>query len=348
VRAASPNGARYGQAVAADDRTGTGTGAAFYAVADSNAFLGVVGLINSLRLLGHDEPFLLLDCGLTLDQRLLLEPHIDVHQAPGDGHPTLLKSFLPLARPAQVMVLLDADVIVVRHLGTLVEAAAGGCVVAFENDRDRYRPEWGALLGLGTLPRRPYVNAGHLLFPQNPGIEVLIALEQALERVDLKRAIGDGRAPRTRSRDDPFFYTDQDVLNALLAASLPPERILVLDSRLAPFPPFTGVVADAKTLRCALPDGAQPYLLHHVLRKPWLTAMPDSVYSLLLRRLLTHADVPLRIPGRLVPLRFRSGRLASADRERAHIQALLRGYTRGRLGVRPRLQALISRFYGSS
>ena len=30
--------------------------AAFYCVADERYFLGAVGLVNSLRLVGHDEP----------------------------------------------------------------------------------------------------------------------------------------------------------------------------------------------------------------------------------------------------------------------------------------------------
>ena len=45
--------------------------AAFYCVADERYFLGAVGLINSLRLVGHTEPIFLLDCGLTAAQRRL-------------------------------------------------------------------------------------------------------------------------------------------------------------------------------------------------------------------------------------------------------------------------------------
>ena len=48
--------------------------AAFYCVADERYFLGAVGMINSLRLLGHDEPAFVLDCGLTASQRTLLSP----------------------------------------------------------------------------------------------------------------------------------------------------------------------------------------------------------------------------------------------------------------------------------
>ena len=46
--------------------------AAFYCVADERYFLGAVGLVNSLRLVGHAEPIYLLDCGLTDAQRELL------------------------------------------------------------------------------------------------------------------------------------------------------------------------------------------------------------------------------------------------------------------------------------
>ena len=42
--------------------------AAFYCVSDDRYFLGAVGLINSLRLVGHSEPIHLLDCGLTAGQ----------------------------------------------------------------------------------------------------------------------------------------------------------------------------------------------------------------------------------------------------------------------------------------
>ena len=38
--------------------------AAFYCVADERYFLGAVGMLNSLRLLGHAEPIYVLDCGV--------------------------------------------------------------------------------------------------------------------------------------------------------------------------------------------------------------------------------------------------------------------------------------------
>ena len=33
-------------------------------------------------------------------------------------------------------------------------------MVAFENDIDRFVPEWGELLGLGEVRRQPYVSSG--------------------------------------------------------------------------------------------------------------------------------------------------------------------------------------------
>ena len=68
--------------------------AAFYAVANSRYFLGAVGMLNSLRLLGHREPAYVLDCGLTPQQRELLAPHATLVPAPSDAPPYLLKTVM--------------------------------------------------------------------------------------------------------------------------------------------------------------------------------------------------------------------------------------------------------------
>ena len=100
--------------------------AAFYCVADSRYFPGAVGLVNSLRLVGHREPILVLDTGLTDAQRALLEPQAEIVPSPSDAPPWLLKTVAPLARPAAVMVLLDADLVVTRPLTDLIEAPRAG------------------------------------------------------------------------------------------------------------------------------------------------------------------------------------------------------------------------------
>jgi hypothetical protein len=90
------------------------SGAAFYCVADERYFLGLVGMLNSLRLLGQREPVYVLDAGLTRDQRELLVPHATVVAGDGAAAPWLAKTLAPMRHPAEVMVLIDADMIVTR------------------------------------------------------------------------------------------------------------------------------------------------------------------------------------------------------------------------------------------
>jgi hypothetical protein len=67
------------------------------------------------------------------------------------------------------------------------------------------------------------------------------------------------------------------------------------------------------------------------------------VYAQLLRRLVTESDVPIRVSRHLVPLRFRTGPLAWADRQVAAARAVTYSRLRGRLGIRPRLEAWAAR-----
>lgn len=306
-------------------------GSAFYSVADSAAFLGVVALINSLRLVGHQEPFLLLDCGLTDKQRAVLEPHVAVIRSAAETAAPAAKAVLPLTEPANVMLLLDADIIVTRHLGDLIARCSKGKIVVFPNDLpDRVFREWSHL-GLGTPRSQTYVNSGHLLVPDTFRDTVLQQLATHLASVDVRRTFVGAGHP-----SDPFYYLDQDVLNAILSTAIAPDAIDVVDAAFVAYAPFNGLRCDPRTLRCHDGAGNEPYLLHHILRKPWSSAMPESAYSILLRRLLHGEDVAVRLPEHLIPLRLRRGRLARADQRRASWQAFIRDHTRGRLGIRAR------------
>jgi hypothetical protein len=141
----------------------------------------------------------------------------------------------------------------------------------------------------------------------------------------------------------PFYFADQDVVNAVLAALLTPDEILCLEHRLAPHPPFTDVaVVDEQQLSCVSRDGTHPYLLHHTLAKPWLKPTPVNAYSRLLPRLLFASDVALRLRPEQVPLRLRTGRLGHVDRARADVQARMQIRTRKLVysaGLRTRLAA---------
>jgi hypothetical protein len=300
------------------------TGAAFYCVADPRYFLGAVGMLNSLRLVGHDEPIFVLDIGLTPEQRAMLDPEATLVEAPPNVAPWLAKTVAPLRHPADVMVLIDADMVVTRSLDDLIERASGGRVVAFENDRDRFRPEWGELLDLGPIRRSRYVSSGLVFLGGAEGRAVLELLDDRQRRVDIGRGFYGDRDPGYA-----FTYPEQDVLNAILASRLEPQRIVTLQTKLAPVPPFRGLrVLAENSLRCAFRDGTEPYVLHQIIHKPWLEPMYHGPYSRLLARLLLGDDVTIRIAEEKVPLRMRGGARARLHRRLVDIRDLVRWYAR--------------------
>ena len=298
--------------------------AAFYCVSGRDFFPGAVAMLNSLRLLGHDEPLFVLDCGLTARQRELLASHATLVPAPRDAAPSLLKLVAPRAHPADAMVLLDADLIVTRRLDDRIAAAARGSLVAFENDTQRHFPQWGELLSLGEVRPGPYLTSSALAIGREAAGRVLPLIDDRQTRVAPERTwLGQG------AEDDPLYFLDQDVLNAVVHSQLTPEEIVALDARLAPIPPFAGVrLADESRLRCTYRDGTEPYLLHHCFRKPWLVRMRSNVYSRLLTRLLLGRDVALRLEPEMLPLRLRTGAAARAGRLGTDLVLTLPGIVR--------------------
>jgi len=294
-----------GAAAEPSDRGGT----TFYCVTGRDFFLGAVALLNSLRLAGHDEPLVVLDCGMDRSQRDLLRGHAEVLPAPAELAPSMLKLAAPLARPSEVMVLLDADLVVTRPLFDLIESAAEGRVVAFANDRQRYFAEWRTLLGVDVRRTGPYLSSSAVFLGGRVGVEVASEAHERQSGLDVASTwIGQG------TEEDPLFYADQDVLNAVIL-SLPAERVVALDQRLAGIPPFTGLsLVDAAAPRCRYGDGLEPYLVHHLYRKPWLVRMRSNLYSKLMTRLLVAEDLPLRVDDAAVPLRLRRGPAAVAAR----------------------------------
>ncbi len=298
--------------------------AAFYCVADERYFLGAVAVINSLRLHGHTEPVVLLDCGLSDVQREIVAPQCTLVRGPRDVPPYLLKTVAPLAHPAGVAVLIDADMIVTRPLDELIENAAAGRVVAFHNDRDRFVPEWGEILGLGQARRRPYVSSGLVFLGGTTGEEVLRLMSAGQDAVDFSLTYYGRNDP-----DYPFRYPEQDVLNAVLCTRVEPDSVVTLDNRLAPNPPFRGLrLLDERAVRCGYGDGAEPFVLHHFHRKPWLDEIYHGLYSRLLARLLLGEDVAVRVSESDVPLRLRTGTRARLERARVDARDLFARYVR--------------------
>jgi hypothetical protein len=309
--------------------------AAFYCVSDDRYFLGAVGMLNSLRLLGHREPVYVLDCGLTAHQRQLLAPHATLVPAPSEAPPWLLKTVAPLRHPAEVMVLIDADIVATRSLAELIERAAEPRVIAIENDTDRFVAQWGELLGLGEVRRQPYLSSGLVFLGQPVGTDVLQLMAELQDRVDFDRTFWRDNVP-----DYPFLYGDQDVLNAILASRVERHRVTALPNRLAPNPPFHGLrVVDEAMLRCAHRDGTEPYGLHHFAPKPWLEPTHHGVYSRLLCRLLTADDVPIRVDEAQLPLRLRSGARAWLARKRVDARETFDWHVRKPLAARFKAKA---------
>jgi hypothetical protein len=300
---------------------------AFYCVADAAYFLGAIGMINSLRLQGHGEPIYLLDCGLEGWQRELLTGEAITVPAPDGGAPYLLKTVAPLAHPSEVMVLIDADMIVTRPLHELIEKASDGGVIAFENDTDRFVREWGAALGLGPTRRRPYVSSGLVIAGGETGARTLTLLDDRQRAVEMSRTYyGADEAGY------PFRFPEQDVLNGILSTAIEPGRITTLPHRMMPNQPFGGLeLTDERSLRCAYGDGVEPFVLHHYLHKPWREPMYHGIYSRLLARCLLGPDLALRVPEPEVPLRFRDGALARLERARVGIPDLIGWKLRGAL-----------------
>jgi hypothetical protein len=320
--------------------------AAFYCVSSGMYFLGAVALVNSLRLLGHAEPIFVLDSGLSPTQRNLLSQEATLVPAPTDTTPFLLKTVAPLRHPAEVMVLIDADIIVTRPLTELIERASHGRVLAVEHGQDRFFPEWGELLGLRRPSHRPYVSSSLVLAGGRAGRRVLRLMHDAQPRIEIERtpySVPDpdlaalGEAFTETMTGNPFFYADQDVLNAVLACEIPPSQVELLDRPLEAIVPFKGLsVVDGTTLRCAYEDGTQPYAVHHILAaKPWLGPTIPGVYTQLLARLLRGSDVAVRIPARELPPHLRPGLLAAAQRwYRGPFSAGLRALRNRVTGVR--------------
>jgi hypothetical protein len=284
--------------------------AAFFCISNSPHFIGAAALLNSLREVGHDEPFYLVDCGLTDHERALLDGHATIIPAPTDLAPTLIKAFGPLEVDPEIAVILDADIIVQRPLDDLF----GPKPVVFLNDLTfRFQPDW-IRLGFGRLNRIPYLNAGQMILPRSSGL--LPLLHEGHERLF---EILDAEPDTWRTWRDPFFYRDQDVLNALIG-SLDPEDYVLSDE--IAYWPFEEPYENAR-------------MLHHIMDKPWLSSLRPNPYSEAMIRLLSAG--PVVVPADEIPARLRAGSVGTLARGAAAVTHTVRDHTRGRLGLRHRL-----------
>ena len=315
---------------------------AYYTVTNAEHYPGAVALLNSLRLLGEDAPFVIVDCGMTSMQRDKLASHAHIVPQSGDLHPAYQKPTGPLAYPAEIMVILDADVIVNRPLTPLYEPASRGKIVVWEERiPERFFSEWSSV-GLGPARYQPYVNSGHFILSAAtaPAFwKVFVEVQDALDQRGTRAGGADGQL----SGSYPFFFCDQDVFNAMLCTRYY-GRAFRVPRRLWAYPPFAGLaITGLDTPLCTYSDGVAPYLLHHFEYKPWIDSLKPTVYSELLTRLVTAPDAPVRLEQRDLPLRLRTTALAPLDRWRASLKVEAHQRLRGKLGIRPVLERQLAK-----
>ena len=296
-----------------------------FTVSDADYFVGTVALLNSLHVTGNQVPLTVLDRGLSVAQRALLEGHCDVVSGGHGRDGYLEKAIAPLERDdADMLVLVDSDVLVVRSLSEPLASAARGLVYACaERDgSDRWFAEWSGLLALrAPLRRERGANAGFVVFSrrQVPGL---------LERWG---AICDDLAAQAtepgewqlskRDRADPLWLVDQDVLNALLMSEVPSGRVTLGPDTAMPMVPDAlceTKVVDLEHLACEW-RGEPVTVLHAVgLRKPWQHAaareLRRTAYLRCLLRVLHGPDVPVRIPDAFLVPWLRSHPIGTATR----------------------------------
>lgn len=287
--------------------------ATFFTVSNSGYFLGLVGLVNSLRLNGHREPIVVADTGLDTEQCALLADHVELEQLPRDevSNPTQYKAFAHRRAPRGVVCIIDSDIIVTGSLAPIMQRAADGAICLYPDpEADRWFPEWQQAFALSRPPRHQvYGCAGFVAFSATHWPALLRQWWDACARINQQPTYQEGM------HAGPTAQADQDALNALLMSEYPADALHMLPEREQVFRwDFPAVrTADARTLRCRHRD-MEPRMLHGcMVPKPWQTrGVRRNAYVTLLRRLLIGDDVAVRVPETMLPLWARRGTAAQA------------------------------------
>jgi hypothetical protein len=290
----------------------------FFTVSDSRFFVGTVAMLNSLRLTGNGSELVVIDTGLTDEQRRRLDGAATLVTVPPEiarGHPLLVKPTADLFREGTI-VLIDSDMLVVRRLDEAVAAARSGKIFVYpdhEATKDRRFDLWTEALEL-TAPLRPrrYVNAGFVALSLEHRRDFLERWRRACARIP-PGAIGGDPA-------EPFYGGDQEALNALLMSEIPDDaqEVGAEGESLHPDALRHVEVVDEEHLIC-LYRGRRAAILHYSLApKPWEARAwrrlrSFDAYVRLFPRVAFRDDVPVRLRPEEVAFWLRPGRLARAS-----------------------------------
>ncbi len=286
----------------------------FYTVVDEIFFPGFVALYNSVRLMGHVAPFVVLDLGMNDDQRSILDS-IDVETVRGFGESEFALHHKPFASRLDttgVIVVIDSDMIVTGSLRTMIDKAREGKICLFPDpDDSRWFTEWKTLFGLSVTPRKQtYYNTGVVAFSVDTWPDLLGRWWDLLVRIQERPTFQQGADMRT----DPTSQGDQDALNAILMTEVPEDAVESLPSTGEVFrrDMMQVLVENSRTLTCTF-RGGNPIILHcSSSPKPWAAnawkgGHPVYPFIELMRRLLVSDDVALRVPDSMLVPWLRSG-----------------------------------------
>ena len=279
----------------------------YFTVANHGYFLGTVALLNSLRVTGHSDPVVVLDAGLLPDERAALAPHVTLAKLDDDrGNPFTVKPYPFLLDAEGVLVLIDSDIIVTSSLAPITDLASSGkicvCPAWTEDARTRWFAEWKETLGLrAELRREDWAHAGFIVLDTAHWPDLLERWWDICNLVPADQIFASGT---------PFNAGDADALNALLMSEIPRDSVAILPRGDEVYA-GDAAIQNLETLECAV-DGRSPKFLHVPDRpKPWerngWTRRGSDVYLQLMRRLLFHPDVPLRLEPDQVPFWLRPG-----------------------------------------
>ncbi len=216
-----------------------------------------------------------------------------------------------MLRDAEIVVYVDADVIVTGSLDSVIDTARNGRICVYADVLPtRWFADWEHIFGLGRPPRRqPYVNAGFLAFSSTAFPDLLPRWFDCCDRlVDQPTHLDTG------SLDSPVALSSQDALNAILMSEVAPDQIAFQRpgaEAQGPDQLLRTRVVDEDRLICRF-DGLPTTLLHAWGQpKPWEPAAAEglrrSAYLQCMRRLLTADDVAVSIAPTSLPMWLRPG-----------------------------------------
>ncbi len=286
----------------------------FFSICNAAYFPGLIALINSLVLTGHDYPIVVGDCGLTRDQQLVLRQYEKCRLFTLDPsmviNPQQYKAFAHLVGASGIVVLIDSDMIVTGDLHPIIAKARSGRICAYPNPiEDRWFAEWQQIFGLGQPPRRQvYICTGFVAFSVAHQPDLLARWWTACEAIYAHPTVYEGA-----DWDGPTSQSDQDALNALLMSEYPLEALSLepADDTVYRWDFCFLETVDSKTLSCRF-RGRRPVILHASLSpKPWQTkgATRDTFFTFL-QRLLLAPDLSIMPPAMLLSDVTRPGGVA--------------------------------------